>query len=82
MMLYDAKENAVRPQRSKEESHDYRYFPDPDLPPLVLSTELYVQQNSVRAGALEEGNSLGCVRGLRDDVDSIDPRQDFLPPAP
>src|SRR6266480_5763807 len=31
-MLYDAKTNNVRPQRSKEESHDYRYFPDPDLP--------------------------------------------------
>jgi aspartyl-tRNA(Asn)/glutamyl-tRNA(Gln) amidotransferase subunit B len=36
-MLYDANRNAVRPARSKEESHDYRYFPDPDLPPLVLT---------------------------------------------
>ncbi|MEA3245363.1 MAG: Asp-tRNA(Asn)/Glu-tRNA(Gln) amidotransferase subunit GatB [Gemmatimonadota bacterium] len=35
-MLYDAGNDAVRPARSKEESHDYRYFPDPDLPPLVL----------------------------------------------
>ncbi len=36
-MLYDAAADAVRPARSKEESHDYRYFPDPDLPPLVLA---------------------------------------------
>ncbi len=36
-MLYDADRNAVRPARSKEGSHDYRYFPDPDLPPLVLA---------------------------------------------
>jgi aspartyl-tRNA(Asn)/glutamyl-tRNA(Gln) amidotransferase subunit B len=29
----------TRPMRSKEESHDYRYFPDPDLPLLVISEE-------------------------------------------
>ena len=35
-MIWDAANGTVRPARSKEESHDYRYFPDPDLPPLVL----------------------------------------------
>ncbi len=36
-MLFNAGTGEVRPMRSKEESHDYRYFPDPDLPPLVLT---------------------------------------------
>ena len=36
-MLWDG--TAVRPARSKEGSHDYRYFPEPDLPPLILATE-------------------------------------------
>ena len=35
-MLFDAASNEVRAARSKEGSHDYRYFPEPDLPPLVL----------------------------------------------
>jgi aspartyl-tRNA(Asn)/glutamyl-tRNA(Gln) amidotransferase subunit B len=35
-MLWDAARDEVRPSRTKEGSHDYRYFPDPDLPPLVL----------------------------------------------
>jgi aspartyl-tRNA(Asn)/glutamyl-tRNA(Gln) amidotransferase subunit B len=35
-MLWDAAKGEVRPSRTKEGSHDYRYFPDPDLPPLVL----------------------------------------------
>ena len=32
--LFDTKKNETRPMRSKEDAHDYRYFPDPDLPPL------------------------------------------------
>jgi aspartyl-tRNA(Asn)/glutamyl-tRNA(Gln) amidotransferase subunit B len=36
-MLWDAARGEVRPARSKEGSHDYRYFPEPDLPPLRLS---------------------------------------------
>ena len=35
-MLWDEMREVVRPSRAKEESHDYRYFPDPDLLPLVL----------------------------------------------
>jgi aspartyl-tRNA(Asn)/glutamyl-tRNA(Gln) amidotransferase subunit B len=34
--LYDAKKGETRSMRSKEEAHDYRYFPDPDLLPLNL----------------------------------------------
>ena len=35
-MLFDVRANTVRPQRTKEESKDYRYFPEPDLPPLEV----------------------------------------------
>jgi aspartyl-tRNA(Asn)/glutamyl-tRNA(Gln) amidotransferase subunit B len=45
-MLFSAQSGQVRPMRSKEESHDYRYFPDPDLPPLVLSRRWIEQQHA------------------------------------
>jgi len=37
--LWDPNENRSVPMRSKEDAHDYRYFPDPDLMPLVVDTE-------------------------------------------
>src|SRR5436853_4460968 len=37
--LFDPARGVTRPMRSKEEAHDYRYFPDPDLLPLVLDPE-------------------------------------------
>ena len=37
--LYDSNKDETRSMRSKEEAHDYRYFPDPDLLPIDLSQE-------------------------------------------
>jgi aspartyl-tRNA(Asn)/glutamyl-tRNA(Gln) amidotransferase subunit B len=48
--LFDAGRGITRPMRSKEEAHDYRYFPDPDLLPLMLDLE-WVER--LRAGLPE-----------------------------
>jgi len=45
-LLFDAAAGTVHPTRAKEESHDYRYFPDPDLPPLVLLPAWIDQQRA------------------------------------
>lgn len=37
--LFDPDNNETRPMRSKENAHDYRYFPDPDLLPVILTDE-------------------------------------------
>ena len=37
--LYDPDRDETRSMRSKEDAHDYRYFPDPDLPPLVIGQD-------------------------------------------
>ena len=38
--LFDTKKNETRSMRSKEDAHDYRYFPDPDLLPLKIEQKL------------------------------------------
>jgi len=37
--LYDHEKGVTRPMRSKEEANDYRFFPEPDLPPLLVTPE-------------------------------------------
>ena len=42
-LLYDAERNETRPMRGKELSEDYRYFPDPDLLPVVVTSSMLDQ---------------------------------------
>ena len=49
-VLYDPAKNETRAMRSKEEANDYRYFPDPDLLPLVIDEDFIA---AVRAGLPE-----------------------------
>ena len=44
--LFDTKKNETRSMRSKEDAHDYRYFPDPDLLPLEVTDEFINQVKS------------------------------------
>jgi aspartyl-tRNA(Asn)/glutamyl-tRNA(Gln) amidotransferase subunit B len=48
--LWDERLNETRAMRSKEEAHDYRYFPEPDLPPLTVD-KTFIEE--VRAGLPE-----------------------------
>lgn len=45
-LLWNADLNEALPMRGKEESHDYRYFPDPDLVPVVVNEEWKSELNS------------------------------------
>jgi len=45
--LYDADNNSTRAMRSKEEANDYRYFPDPDLLPLIIDDEMIEAMRAV-----------------------------------
>ena len=84
--LYDPERDETRAMRTKEEANDYRYFPDPDLPPLVID-EAFVETvrdslpelPAVRRGRLierhgmseSEAASLTRDRGLADYVEQV-----------
>lgn len=57
-------------QREKEEAHDYRYFPDPDLPPLFLSEE-YISKISISELPKERRERFKKEYFLADDVVEI-----------
>jgi aspartyl-tRNA(Asn)/glutamyl-tRNA(Gln) amidotransferase subunit B len=57
-LLWDPNKLETRQMRSKEEAHDYRYFPEPDLPPVIVTKELL---NDIR----EELPELPSVRYRR-----------------
>ena len=62
-VLFNPDTGETRAMRSKEDAHDYRYFPDPDLPPLVIAAE-WVER--VRA-AMPELPAAMATRFQRDD---------------
>ena len=62
-VLFNPDTGETRAMRTKEDAHDYRYFPDPDLPPLVIAPE-WVER--VR-GQMPELPSLMADRFQRDD---------------
>lgn len=45
-MLWDGSLNQTRVMRTKEMAHDYRYFPDPDLPPVIVNEEWIIRIKS------------------------------------
>jgi aspartyl-tRNA(Asn)/glutamyl-tRNA(Gln) amidotransferase subunit B len=61
--LFDVGQGVTRPMRSKEEAHDYRYFPDPDLLPLVLD-RTWVEELRSRLPELPDAKRARFVAAL------------------
>jgi aspartyl-tRNA(Asn)/glutamyl-tRNA(Gln) amidotransferase subunit B len=59
--LYDPDRHETRSMRSKEDAQDYRYFPDPDLPPLVIAEE-WIARVKARLPELPEAMKARFVR--------------------
>ena len=70
--LYDADRGETRSMRSKEEAHDYRYFPDPDLLPVVLDDAL-IERVKAELPELPDAKKERFVRdlGLTKEIASV-----------
>ena len=62
--LFDAGKGETRPMRSKEEAHDYRYFPDPDLLPLELD-DAFIEQIRAELPELPDAKKARFVEAVR-----------------
>ena len=75
--LFNSSTNKTYSMRSKEDAHDYRYFPDPDLQPLVLK-EVFIEDIKTNLGVSYDKKYLSMIdMGLKDDDVEIlmsDPR--------
>jgi aspartyl/glutamyl-tRNA(Asn/Gln) amidotransferase, B subunit len=58
--LFDAGEGRTYSMRSKEQAHDYRYFPEPDLPPLIVSAQ-FLEKMRARLPELPEARRARMV---------------------
>ncbi len=70
--LYDSDKNETRSMRSKEDAHDYRYFPDPDLPEMVLEGS-FIDQVRKELPELPEARKLRIETDFR--LSTIDAAQ-------
>jgi aspartyl-tRNA(Asn)/glutamyl-tRNA(Gln) amidotransferase subunit B len=70
--LYDSERGETRSMRSKEEAHDYRYFPDPDLLPVVLDDAL-IEKAKAQLPELPDAKKERFVQdlGLTTDIASV-----------
>lgn len=65
--LYDADKDETRPMRSKEDAHDYRYFPDPDLLPIEITPDIINSLKSTLPELPREKYQRFKALGLNDD---------------
>ncbi len=84
--LFDSESGVTRSMRSKEEAHDYRYFPDPDLMPLDLDEEL-IESLRARLPELPDKKlqrfvqSLGLAADVAGELVGDKEKADYFEPA-